>query len=182
MTDRIFLGHTTAIVTQSITRPGDTTAYAAGDVIGTAASQILDFTDAARGQVTQNGVTVGGPGGSGMLSTALLIDSANQATPPSLELWLFTAAPAAQIDNAPFAVTDAEMANLVGIIPLAIARIGNVSAAAAGNLAIQSDVATLAFKCAPSTTHLYGILVVRNAYTPVANEVFTVKLSALQDY
>lgn len=171
MTDRIFLGHTTAIVSGSITRPGDTNAYAVGDVIGTTASQIITFTGVARSVA-----------GKGMISTALLLDSANQAVQLIAELWLFSAAPAAQVDNAAFALTDLEMANLLGIIPLSIASVGNTSAAAAGNAAMQSSVATMAFVCSAAVADLYGILVVRNAYVPVANEVFTVKLSALQDY
>jgi hypothetical protein len=170
MSERVYLGNTSARPSQSVTRPNNATAYAAGDVIGTATTHVLDFSDV--GKLA---------GGSGLLAGALLIDSANQATAPSLELWLFSAAPAAQVDNVAFAPTDVELANLVGVIPLTTARVGDATAGAAGNLVIQSDIASLIYKCAPGTTHLYGVLVVRNAYAPVANEVFTVVLSVLQD-
>lgn len=175
MTDRLFLGNTSDIIIGSITRPNDAAPYAAGDVIGSATgpgptTHVIDFS-----------AIVKAAGGSGLVSTALLIDSANQATPPQLELWIFTAAPAAQADNTAFAVSDLEIASLVGIVPLTTARVGNAGAAAAGNLAIQSDVASLVFKCAGGSQDLYGVLVVRNAYTPVAQEVFTLKVSVLQD-
>lgn len=175
--DRIFLGHTTGPATPAtLTRPNNATPYTAGDVIGTAlalpgTSHVVEIKDVARSN-----------GGSGMIPTALLIDSANQAVPPSLELWLFSVAPAAQIDNDPFAVTDAELLNLIGVIPLTAVRVGNPAAAGAGNLVIESDVATMSFKCAPGTTSLFGVYVVRNAYTPVANEALTTRLSSLQDY
>lgn len=165
MPDRIFLGHTTAIVDASVTRPSNTTAYASGDVIGTATTAVLEFEDVARSN-----------GGSGMIMTAVAIDSAAQGTQPSLELWLFTAALAVVADNEPFAPTDAEMLNLVSVITLSSAKVGGA------NLAIISDMVATPFKCAGGSANLYGYLVVRNAYTPIADEVFTVKLSSLQDY
>lgn len=171
MPDRIFLGHTTAIVQASVQRPSNTTAYTSGDVIGTAVSAALLFEDVARSA-----------GGSGMIMSAVAIDSANQSTQPSLELWLFTAALAVIADNAAFAPTDAEMATLVGVITLSSVKVGNAAAGAAGNLAIISDVVATPFKCAGGSADLYGYLVVRNGYTPVADESFTVKLTSLQDY
>lgn len=169
--DRIYLGHTTEISLAAVIRPSNATPYTAGDVIGTAVTAVLEFADVARSA-----------GGSGMIMTALAIDSANKATQPSIELWLFTAPLAVVVDNAPFIPTDAEMLTLVGIITLSSAKVGNAGVDGAGNLAILSDVVATPFQCAGGNTSLYGYLVVRNAYTPVADETFTVKLTALQDY
>lgn len=171
MPDRIFLGHTTGVIQASVTRPNDTTPYTSGDVIGTSVTAALELEDVARSN-----------GGSGMIMSALVIDSANQATQPSLELWLFTAPLAVVADNAPFAPTDAEMLTLVGVITLSSAKVGNATVGAGGNLAIVSDVVATPFKCGGGTTNLYGYLVVRNGYTPVADETFTVTLTSLQDY
>lgn len=171
MADKIFLGHTTARIKASVTRPSNANAYAAGDVIGTAASDVIAFPNLARSN-----------GGAGMIINAVVVDSASQATKPSLELWLFTVAPAAVADNAAFAPTDAELENLVGVIDLTSVRVGNATVGAGGNSVLPSAVSTLPFKCEAGSTTLYGVLVVRNAYTPVADEKFTVILNALQDY
>lgn len=167
MSERIYLGHTTAVVVASITRPANTTAYTAGDVIGDATTAAMTFTDVSRSA-----------GGSGMIMTAMVIDSASAATAPSLELWLFSAALAVVADNAPFIPTDAEMLNLVSVITLTTVKVGLAS----GNLAIISDTVATPFKCAGGSANLFGYLVVRNAYVPIASELFTVKLTSLQDY
>lgn len=163
--DRIFLGHLTATVDVSLVRPANTTAYAAGDVVGTALTHVLNLANMAR---------TAGKGG--MIMSALLIDSAAQATKPSLELWIFDTAPVAQADNVAFAPTDAEMKRLVAIIPLTSFYVGGANGAMPG--AAQSQP----FKCLSSTKDLYGCLVVRNAYTPVSDEEFTLRLTVLQDY
>lgn len=171
MTDRIFLGHTTETIDASITRPATTPTYAAGDVIGTASSHVITFTDIAR---------TAGKGG--MIMSALLIDSANQATKPSLELWLFDTAPAAQADDAAFAPSDAEMERLVAIIPLTSAYVGAATVGAGGNSAIPAAAQSQPFVCAASVKDLYGCLVVRNGYTAISGEKFTIRLTVLQDY
>lgn len=177
MPDRIFLGHTTNVVQQPITRPNDVAPYASGDVVSTATvlgDPVIVFDAVARSN-----------GGSGMIMTALLIDSANQPTQPIFELWLFKVRPLSvgtPVDNAAFNPSDADMLNLVGVITMSSPKVGNAAAAAAGNLMIQSDVIALPFKCAGGDDALYGVLVLRNAYTPVVNEIFTPSLTVLQDY
>lgn len=165
--DRIFLGHTSAFPVATITRPADTAAYAAGDVLGTE----MTFDGCARSA-----------GGKGMIASAMVVDSANQATPPDLELWLFSSPISDASDNAPFVPTDVELASLVGIIPFPNIYIGNATSGAGGNLAAKSDVEMLGFACAAASDDLSGVLVVRNAYTPVSAEVITVRLAVLQDY
>lgn len=151
----------------SVTRPADTTAYADGDVIGTATNHVLTF---------ENAIDETGGDGADILAVvkAWVIDSAKQSTLPSLELWLFTAAPAAQADNAAFGVTDAElMAGFVGIFPLSTSYVGKAS----DNCIFESD--EQAIQCQLSGNDLYGVLVVRNAYTPISAEQFKVLLTVL---
>lgn len=173
--DRIFLGHTTNIVQTSITRPNNTTQYAIGDVVATAAGDpVIVFDAVARSA-----------GGAGMIMTAKMVDSANQATPPILALWLFKARPLSvntPADNAAFNPSDADMLNLVGVIDLVTPKIGDATVGAGGNLVIQSDVIALPFKCAGGDDALYGVYVMANTYTPLANEVFTPDVTVLQDY
>lgn len=146
--------------------------YAAGEVITSTVPAALTF--AGVGRVS---------GGTGLLVDALLIDSANQATKPSLELWLFSTAPAMDNDNAVFTPTDAELAALLGIIQFQTAFVGDATAGAGGNSVIPSERTYLPvyLKCASTVTAIYGVLVTRSAYTPVSGEIFTVILKVVQD-
>jgi len=159
------------VVQAAVTRPDNTTQYAAGDVIGTAASATLTFNNVALQQ-----------GGSVIITTVLVDDSANQATKPVLELWLFDAAPPAVVDNAPWAPTDAVMLTRVAALSLDSTDIyvGNATVGAGGN-SCQQWADAFQVICAADSQALYGVLVVRNTYTPVAEEVFTVRVAALQD-
>lgn len=171
------------IVQASVTRPANTTAYAAGDALtnSTSAPVVLTFENMARF-----------PGGGGIVRVAHLLDSAAQATKISAELWLFAgaAAPTPDNDNVPFTPTDAELANLIGVIVFdgltaGWVFVGDVTAGAGGNAVIIGRIGPsgagghlldLPYVCGPATTSLWGLLVVRNAYTPVSGEVFTVSL------
>lgn len=163
-------GHAKTVAT-SFTRPNDTTAYAAGDAVSdsTSAATVITFSSVARTS-----------GGSGVLLGASILDSANQATAGVFELWLFKTSPAGQNDNAAVAFTDAELANLVAVVPLNTNYVGNSAAGASGNRIYDSDRVDKAFVTSGSA-NLFGVLVVRNAYTPVALEIFTVTLYVLQD-
>ena len=159
----------------SVTRPANTTAYAAGDVVSNAAGDRLNFDI----KVDDNGL-------GGSIDAVIAVDAANQSTLPDLELWLFDTDVAAVADNAAFAPTDAEMLTLVGVIdlPLADWKVGLSGAGASGNAANVVAPANLPFRVKRQTagTHyLYGVLVARNAYTPISAEVFTIKLVVSRD-
>ncbi len=161
-------------VSVSVTRPADTTAYTAGDVIDLAAGAGLTFSALVRGN-----------GQRGTIVDAILIDSANVATELDSELWLFTAALAAyDNDNAVFTPTDADLANLVGILQFKTgdAFSGDATAGAGGNVAFMADHTFLPieFVTAAGADDLFGVLVARNAYVPVSAEVFTVILKVVQ--
>lgn len=160
-------------VSTSVTRPNDTTAYAAGDAVtdSTSSPTALTFSAVA----TANG-------GKGIVLGALMLDSANQSTKGVFELWLFTgsAAPTPDNDNSAFTPTDAELANLVAIIPLSAVYVGDATSGAGGNAIYESPEMARPFVCDGSVDDLFGLLVVRNAYTPVGQEVFTIILRVVQ--
>ena len=174
------LGFRTKFPSATLTRPANTTAYASGDVISDATGD-AHFTF---GSASDDGSKmVSRPDvGTITLNSVLLHSSANQATKLQAELWLFWADIANVADNAAFAPTDAEMLTLVTIvqIPQSAWFVGNAGSGANGNaVCVISNIDT------PIKTsgngRLYGQLVVRNAYTPVSDQVFTCVLGLSQD-
>jgi hypothetical protein len=146
----------------TFTRPADTTAYTAGDVVCNAAT--LVFPRCARN-------------GSAVLQHAKIVTSANVATKPDLDLWLFDTTIAAVADNAAFAPTDAEMLTLIAVVPFATAdfKVGLSGSGGSGNAVCE--IKNLGIPLNAST--LYGQLVARNAYVPIASEVFKITLGFL---
>lgn len=165
------------IVSQSVTRPADTNVYASGDVIATATSggdSTLVFSDVVRDYNTS--------GQQGAIITDVsIIDSANQTTKLTPELWLFSSSPGDDNDNAVFTPTDAELDNLIAIIPFSNTYVGDATSGAGGNSVYTSDTVNKIVYLTSSNS-LYGVIVARNAYTPVSGEQFTVKLRVIQFY
>lgn len=174
--DAQILGYTGLRIVQSSSakiRPNDTTTYASGDVINesTSAGTGLTFTGCGRPTV-----------GSGVIMEVRITDSANQTLKLSAELWLFTAAPAADNDNAAFTPSDAETLTLAcPPIPVVYSYIGDATSGAGGNVVLSSGRVDIPFACASGSATLYGVLVARNAYVPVTSEVFTVNLFIAQN-
>ena len=158
----------TIFVQDEFKRPADTTAYTAGDVVAdsTGIARMLRFAKAARS-----------PGGGGVIQSCLLVDSTAESTKPDLELYLFDSVITMQDDNEAWAPTDLEMLSFVGWISLPSSSFKTCGA----NGIIQSPDKALAFVCAPKAVDLFGVLVVRNAYTPVSGEQLRVKLAILAD-
>lgn len=158
-------------VEASYTRPADTTAYAAGDVVAnsTSAATILSFTGFARA-----------PGLGGVVQNAVLIDSVAAATKPWLELYLFDTAPTMQNDNAAWAPSDAELEKCLGVIVFDGTATNAFKTTSNGGL-VASGAVSLSMQCASGSSTLYGILVARNAYVPASGEKFVVRLSVIQD-
>lgn len=169
---RVVGGGYQARITAAKTRPNDTTTYAAGEVVNESDSAGTGWTFSSCTRVN---------GGSGILQGATLIDSANQTLKGSFELWLFRNAPAADNDNAVFTPTDAELLDVVAVVPFSSVYVGDATSGAGGNCVHFSQPVSIPFVCDSDDTALYGVLVVRNAYVPVANEVITINLKILQD-
>lgn len=162
----------TASVVTSVTRPANTTAYAAGDVVAAADDSNLTFLGVVR-QGNQ-------PAFTGQVSTVLITSSANVGTKPDMELWLFSAIPATVGDNAPFTPSDAELATLVGVVDLPQASWYEANSAS-GDSGNSCCIVQPSLVFQGSSVDLYGVLVIRNAYVPVSGEVFTVKLVITRD-
>lgn len=178
--DQLKISPHRAVITASYTRPADTTAYTAGDVLAnsTTAPVPLTFTSAARFE---------GPGG--RIVAAQIVDDSAPATAGDFELYLFKAtaagaAPAIQNDNAAWAPADADMLNCVGVISFG----STPKAGGANNRFYHATEGGGAnglpahFKTvADVSADLYGIVVVRNAYTPASAGVLTFALHIEQD-
>jgi hypothetical protein len=160
------------LVQATLTRPDNTTAYAAGDVIADKATE-PSVASIVVGRVS---------GGGGIIRSAKVVGSANQATKADLEIWLFSVEPTAMEDNAAFDPTDAELLKLVAILDMGSTPTeGNVGSGADGNVVYQKGDLAVPFACAPSDQNLYWVLVVRNSYTPVAQEALTLILGVERD-
>lgn len=153
-------------------RPSDTNVYAAGDVVAnsTSAPVIMTFRGATLGE-----------GSPSIIQHAVLIDSASVATKPDLELWLFDTTVTMDNDNAVFTPTDAELLTLIGVIPFPVGdfKVGDATVGAGGNSICEAKNLGLPFNAAISGNDIFGILVVRNAYVPVSDEAFAVRLKFL---
>lgn len=158
---------TPVVIPATLTRPANTTAYAAGDEVTDVGGAILTFSGCARLA-----------GGSGILDSITIIDGANAATDPQLDAFVFDTTSTPQADNAAFAPSDAVMNTLVGAVSMGTAIAGD--SGASGNLLFQQRNLCLPFVCGPGSTSLFARLVARNAYTPTSGEVFTVRLGVRQ--
>ena len=161
----------------TITRPSDTNIYAAGDVIedSTSAPTNFHFSNCVRYA-----------GGSGTIVRAVLVDSQNNLTlKGQFELWLFDGVYAADNDNAVFTPTDTEMLTVVSEpILFNTSYVGDATSGAGGNAIYGSGPLNIPFRSTATGANarkLGAALVVRNAYTPVSAEVFTVILYILWD-
>jgi hypothetical protein len=170
MTDTI--RSTGRTVTASFTRPADVTAYASGDVVNdsTSAPTVLTFPRATKGS-----------GEFSILQSATIITSANQATKPELQLFLFDSPVTPDNDNAVFTPTDDELATLLHIIsfPASAFVVGDATSGAGGNAVCNAQELQLPINTLMSGNAIYGVPVMRAAYTPVSGEVFTIRLGLI---
>ena len=154
-------------VRASITRPANTTAYTANDVVSDATGDAhYTFSDMANvGRQT------------GEIVTAKCISSGNESTLPDCDLYLYDTDIADVADNAAFAATDAENLRCVGVLNFAQA---SWKSSGASSICELKNVG-LQYKCLNKNLQLFGQLVMRNAYTPISAEVFTVVLDIIRD-
>lgn len=155
----------------SITRPADTTAYAAGDAISDNATTP---TSGGYFSFTLSGIN----GGAFTLIDFTLHKSAQGSTNATFDLLLFTTLPdlAGFEDNAALGITDAEMKECKGVVRFAAADWANV-----GTGDIQTVTKCIGVVAGSSTMTIYGILTAQAAYTPGSAEVLTLTAHAIQD-
>lgn len=149
----------------TITRPANTTAYTAGDVVGdTGGSAIITLSN------------IGPSGGYVLLQSVRLI--INTSTVPSgmsgFRLHLFTTSPTATADNAVFDLASADIAGYAGYIDLSTPQdFGST-------LFTQTDYCGTLIKLANGSTTLYGELETRGAFTPTSGLVLDLRALTLE--
>ena len=164
------------ITGSTITRPSNTTAYTAGDALS-------DVT-------TNNFVTflkcleMGTKTGEIVAAKALV--SSYVATAPDIDLMLFHTTIAEKADNSPATISDDEMATLIGVINFATGswKPGDITSGAGGNQAQFVKDINMPIKLVTGTDGLNTIFaqpIMRNAYAPIASEVYTFQLYIRQD-
>lgn len=154
---------TGSLVKQSdtITRPANTTAYAAGDVVGESPAANLSFTSV---QDAGNGFVV--------LGARIRIDvNAIPSGMTGFRLHLYDAAPTAIADNAAYNLPAADRGKYLGYITLSTIRdLGDT-------VFVEEDNLNFTGKLASGSADLYGILETVGAFTPSSATVYTVTLN-----
>lgn len=146
---------------KTFSRPADTTAYAAGDVIG---------ASGASGATLQ--LPLVGPVGGVALISACRLRMSGTALPSGIgafRLHLFSASPASAADNAAFVTTAGEMPSYIDYIDIPAPELigGNFIARTVSYVGIPFQLVS---------SSLWAELVTVNAFTPVSAASFEVHL------
>lgn len=162
------------VVEASYTRLANTTQYTADDALSDAVggnANPLTFDNCCE---TGNRFAV---------ISAFCRDSANRATKPSLQLYLFEGtAPTATNDNAEINISAADFAKLVGVIKFSSFDEIDPTADADGNSASTPTLPQpIIVEMEGGRDTIYGLVKVMNDYTPVSGESFTFTLQLLED-
>jgi hypothetical protein len=156
----------------TVTRPSNTTAYTAGDVIGVADSG----TPANAGSAIITLASIGPSGGYVLLQSVRLL-IANTSVPAGMgafRLHLYTASPTAILDNAAFDLVSGDRAGYAGYIDLPTPQdFGST-------LVTQADYCGTAIKLAAASTSLFAQLETRGAYTPASGTTYDLRVMALE--
>lgn len=166
------VGGAKTLATVEFNRPNDGTAYAAKDVVANkvAGASVLTFENMAR---------VAGKGGYIVKAVMLTDQAANVAR---FRLHLFNAAPAAQQDNATFALLWAARTSYLGFIDVGPLAQESTGSTAAGDTLTSGEIGLpFGFMCASGDKNLYGLLENLDAFTPAALQNFYILLSAEVD-
>jgi hypothetical protein len=152
--------------TASKTRPADTTAYAAGDVIAESASAGTVWTFANIG-----------PTAGRILITSVSLQIAVAALPAGIgafRVHLYDASPTAINDNAAFDLPSGDRAKYLGFVEVGAPEdLGST-------LWAQNDDVRKQIKLAVSSTTLYGVVETRAAFTPTSAAVKSVAIRAIR--
>lgn len=147
-------------ISTTVTRPADANAYTANDALAdsTSAPTVGGFTLSSMARAS---------GGSGTITDAVISTSAGTALQG--EIWLFDQAVTAVNDNAAFTVSDADILNLVGIIPF------NCTDTTAANAVSYVTGLGIGYTCV-GTANLRFLVKVMNAPSPASAEVLSVRV------
>ena len=151
-------------VNTTVTRPADTTAYAANDCWSdsTSAPTSGGFTLTSMARAS---------GGSGIIDDIVITSTNDPATLLQGELWLFDTSVTNVNDNSAFALSDGDVANLVAVIPFTM----QTTVAGSGtNSYAQISALGIGYTCVGSA-NLRFLVKVKNAYTPASAEALKVR-------
>lgn len=139
-----------SLTTDTMTRPADTTAYTAGDVLGESpVAGYYTFTPVAASSLGTMTVT----------QAQLQVDTGVVGSWGQTRLHLYKAAPTAQLDGEAFNVPAADRANYLGYI-------GMETPIAVGDTAIYTAETDFKLRVDEGTRTLYGVLQAVTGFTP----------------
>ena len=149
----------------TITRPSNTTAYTAGDVVGdTGGSAILSMTSA-------------GPSGGFVLVQSVSLIFSDRTVPSGMgafRIHMYSASPTAIADNAAFDLASGERDAYMGYIDLpAPLDFGST-------IYTQTDYPGRLIKLAAASTTLFAEIETRGAYTPVSASTVSLRMNTLE--
>ncbi len=151
--------------TATITRPSDTTAYTAGDVVGdTGGSAIISLTSA-------------GPSGGFVLVQSVSLVFSDSVVPAGMgafRIHMYSASPTAIADNAAFDLVSGDRDTYMGYIDLpAPLDFGST-------IYTQTDYPGRLIKLAAASTTLFAEIETRGAYTPVSASTVSLRINTLE--
>jgi hypothetical protein len=165
------VGGESAIIGGTITRPADTVAYVAGDLVAnsTTAGSVVPLACAAARINAGTGV---------VRRARLSTTKTGLAGTEVFRIHLFKTAPTvANGDNGAFSCNGVA-AILLGYIDVTMDRIFTDGAKGIGVPAVGSEIM---FQAGAGTTNIYALVEARGAYTPISGEVLTVALEVMRD-
>lgn len=156
----------------AITRPSNTTAYTAGDVIG-----VADATTPANAGSAIHTLASVGPSGGYVIIQSVELAIGNSSVPSGMSgfrLHFYTASPTAVLDNAAFDLASGEVSAYAGFVDLTTPQdLGST-------LYTQIDYTGRLIKLANSSTSLFAELETRGAYTPASGTLYTLRVKTLE--
>jgi hypothetical protein len=153
---------TASFITASVTRPNDTTAYAAGDLVANSTTA---------GSVTPLSFSVARAAVLPAVTAVRLRKTGTSITNAVFRLHLFSSSPTvANGDNGAFSASG--QAGYLGAVDVVMSQVFTDGAFGEGVPVFEE----LPFAMTANPTTLYGLIEVRQAYTPIAVEVFTPEL------
>lgn len=165
-----------AVVAVEFTRPSNTDAYAAKDVVcnSTSAPAVINFADVARAN-----------NGTGLIVRARLMTDKKDVT-ARFRLHIYHTTPTAINDNSPYLLLYADVAKRIGVIDFpAMSSEDATNSTASLTMRPSSDgvygIPNLWFQTATADRDLYAILETLDAFTPASGQKFTVELAAVLD-
>jgi hypothetical protein len=149
----------------TITRPSNTTAYTAGDVVGdTGGSAIISLASA-------------GPSAGFVLAQSISLVFSDSVVPAGMgafRVHFYNASPTAIADNAAFDLVSGDRALYMGYVDLPAPQdLGS-------SLYTQTDYSGRLLKLGTASTTLFAEIETRGAYTPVSASTVTLRINTLE--